>query len=242
MDFEDGGDEPFMEYVTTKEASKKVGLTAHRIAELAKLEVIEGYKPGKKKWLVAIKAEGNIHKLVYKTEREVATTQITMEEAESSLRIKVRKQALEKHFDDIRNLIGRWRDQLYPKGEYVPVPSLAPFRAAEVKPGHEYERGAFHWLVNHDGVATIWFDVENEPLFKALNVHLPDKELWDDYAKLKNLLCTEIESASKLNRMEQGERYIRRLKDLIYNIDTKLETATLKGVFPSKCDYCPDKV
>ncbi len=230
-----------MEYLPIREVSTKVGLSPHRIRELARLGEIEARRLGQKRWLVAVAPKDKTYELVYKTEGEVALTQTEREEAESSVRLEVRTRSLEKHFDDICQLIQKWRDQIYPKGEYAPPPVLASFRADEAKLGHEYERGALHWLVGHDGTATVWLDAENDPLFKALKNHLPDGELWDDYTELKSILRKEIQSALESDRLEQRELYGIGLKELMSRIDTQLETAALKGVFSSTCDYCPDK-
>lgn len=54
------------EWVTTKEASdvKKVGLTQHRIAEMARHREIVARKPGEKKWLVKVEFNNDKYELV----------------------------------------------------------------------------------------------------------------------------------------------------------------------------------
>ncbi len=159
-------------------------------------------------------------------------------EHQATIRQNMKKEALQKHFDAIRDLIERWREQLLPTRENVINPILGSFSKNDVKPG-QHRNAPLNWIIREDGPTTVWLDVEDDRLFDALKIHLPNKELWDEYTELKELLCIEIDTCLTVS-WNKGMSRIEAAEKLVESIDSLLEAEASKSIYPEKCRWCPD--
>ncbi len=116
-------------WVTTRDASKKVGLTQHRIAERAKHEEIEYRRVGKKKYLVKVTFSNGIYELVERippvqTGQAQVVTELPPKERSPDIRLR-------EHFDQLavnaEILASRVQKLTYYKGKNIPYRQL-PFR------------------------------------------------------------------------------------------------------------------
>lgn len=160
------------------------------------------------------------------------------EEAESKARQDLKKEALRTHFEDIRDLIKRWREQLWPTRENVRNPILGSFSKDDVKLG-QHRNAPLNWVIREDSPTTVWLDVEDEPLFEALRIHLPNKELWDEYTELKELLCIETDTLPTVS-WKKATSNMEAAEKLVESIDSQLEAEASKSIYPGECRWCPD--
>jgi hypothetical protein len=148
----------------------------------------------------------------------------------------------EKHGEDLRKLVQEWKSQLALDVADVftryDINFPSSFRKEDVLSSGHYWKGGLHWLVGPDGTIEVRFPAERNPLFPLLKVHLPSKELWNSFDKLKKHLRETLEEAAS-----NEENVVVTLKSpltLVCQIVDELDRVLAKRMFPGKCEICPD--
>jgi len=181
-EFEDIEDEFMSQWVSTTDAAeiKQVGLTAHRIAELAHDGKISAYKPGEKGWLVEVvrSNEGRYILVPRKPGEEAVEDQPRPDAGNSgsangdldilhSPQVETLKADLDPYVEQIDPLVGKGQEEL-------PI---------------EIRKLIKQWLVEitTPEIFQVYMDFsgrilpEDNPLAQGVKEHLPLQSLWEYY-------------------------------------------------------------
>lgn len=154
------------------------------------------------------------------------------------------EEARKRHNEDICQLIQQWKEQLVAeipassgiRARYEPIFPVRFTKKDNIPDGY-LVKGALHWYVGKDGIVDVWFSVEQNPIFPCLKSHLPSKELWLSFEKLKQKLAEGIMQAASTDKVRGV--FVSDAIQLSSTVADELTIALAKRVFPGKCKACP---
>lgn len=151
-------------------------------------------------------------------------------------------EAKKAHFADLFKLVQSWKNDLVfdiddSMGWKYEIIFETSFSEEDWKLNTHFHKGV-HWRIAPSGKVSVWFPVENEPLFQCLEDHL-DKRIWELFKELKKEIA---ETLSKVPHLQKGEhQHSPKINSITYKLVDELDIVLAKhGYFPNKCRACPD--
>ncbi|MFC2006012.1 hypothetical protein ACFLVG_03530 [Chloroflexota bacterium] len=226
-----------------------------RITSGDKTNILRTYERGLRQ---RKRSEEVLEELAEKYNRSTRTIQryiaLTKEDRERARHIKggntdsvsLLEEAKKEHFMQIRQLIIQWKHQLVydVTTSHVTYEATFPtsFKCTDVKadmgPFNHHSKASIVWYFNKEGEVTVWFSIEDIPLFRCLCPHLPNKKLWRSFEELKTRIAQSIKEAASTRKGKKIS--VHGALSLASEVADELQIASAKRIFVGKCDACPD--